>query len=651
MLSKETKPVVPFELLFWLLLTPTLSLLCGISILGFTSIFFLGLSSIVLGQYIISWLGLFENSIKLVYWGTSFFVGLLASSISYLIFKSSIWPLMAIGTFLFIIDFRKKYNFHTLNKTTYLLVFVLILASFPFLVKSELFFHIFRHLPEIPDIETFIWPDPYFQTNIVESLTSHGLGSASFEAGTKLKYHFLGYAPASVISYVSGLNSYQSLHSIWIPLCFLFVTNSIMLIANTFDKANKPINYILSIGLFMALVPINHNDLIFNLPNDGTGYLIPCLNSGTNVGLIVSILAFASLHQLNASKKNIAAAALFSCLLIVIKVTLFFAFGLYLICFLLLKYYFSKEKIYLLLVFIFILVSAILYKGFISDPTGLRKMVFEPLYLIRYVQTFAKTHNNGLAILIYFVLLLLWGNYRWISLLQSNNKAQNLIPLLMTGIAVMIFVNTFEIKGSVPDINLNYNGSFDLIQFIKAFFFLLSLISINTIGKCSVEYGYFFKNKLINYSFLVFSALVIVGWALPMYRNLRYKTHENPWLNEINKDLSHISQKDYILAIYPQNKAIYSGHAISSDLGDFWVSIYAKNGGYNFSSDNIHRWKLYDDLMTDTNTVTLQKIKQDSKKIIFISTPDDHYQYNTLSSTHNQLIKVPDTKWLYQIQQ
>lgn len=595
-----THAVANILCLFFFLFYPITFQTIGLTQVGLVGIGLMGMA--LIGSAILSYSKAITNIF--VYWMLSYIIGGVFIGV-----LSSVLPTKTLGLTIIllcivsiIIWVKRKAHLTQLENTTGL--FSIVLSAGIILAYTLIDSDIYQATNTFTFQSENSLPDPYFFTLIAQSLSVDHLFNAFYDQGGALNYQIIAFFAPSFFTKLFDIPAQVSLWGIWMPAykLFGFVLLAFSIKMYVRDAISTRWWIIpLIVTLLFALAPINPKYLIhFDLSKIvflGTGYLLPGGNPPFTMAIALMGATLILFKQRDWTKFD---GILYSCLLALIigtKTALFIPFGIYMGILSLFKY--NENKKPLLYTISAALLGACIYVVLFGSSDGLIKIYFNPGFYIEYFNELLKTTGLLRGTITMVASLLIWGGVRWIILAAGffQNKTK-LLPELLAILAAMGFTVLlpllFRFKLLAPDGTVLQDVSFDLIQFIRAAFFLL------TISSTIVLFNLKFKKQKLNQITIIALCLYC---SITLLSNIhRFMTEDvieadNTWRREVRKE----STLKGLYAISANRT--YSGQLLAAEgIGPWWFTCKRGDGsGYILTNKNYYRAEIMNQLITNNN--------------------------------------------------
>ncbi len=448
------------------------------------------------------------------------------------------------------------------------------LVRFPFLFASE---------------EISASPDSDYFTSIVATMRHGTVGSAVYEVGAPLAYHVLSFFPPSLFAAATASPSHVALWGVWMPLYKVLGLLLIAEVSNRFigRREWQPVwRDALIVGLFILLSPL-HPLYIFKLvPRNfvwlGAGWLTGGGNPPVTAGIIWAALALAAVFPKRAgdepSKRDLVLLLAVLATLIAVKVPMFFAVGVFLTAVAFVRALRGRRALLFTVMAAAPFAVAIYAWSFRGAATVAS---FRVGYLPTYFARLAGVNGEGWHVLVIgsFVgvaVFVVWGSIRWSgiavlcclkespSLVRRRREAAIATVVTLFGCSLLATTTSLTARGGVID------TSFDLNQFPRMAFFLISIFGVAGVGA-------FLASRKIPPIYRRAGLAVVGLWcslaAVPLVlNNLRHPPPSatfNRWLASVRGELK--ERKPVRMAIDPSK--LYPGLLLTaSDLTPFWVA-------------------------------------------------------------------------------
>ncbi len=631
--------------LFFFLFYPITYGTIGLAQVALVSIGLLGLAFI--GSALLSYSKAITNIF--VFWMLSYIIGGIFIGV-----LSSVLPTKALG-FIFVflcfvsivIWIKRKAHLNLLANTTGL--FSIALSAAIILAYTLIDSDIYQAQNTFPFQAENSLPDPYFFTLITQSLSVDHLFNAFYDQGGALNYQIISFLAPSFFTKLFDIPAQVSLWGIWMPAYKLF---GFLLLAFGIKKSVK--NTISSkwwiipliVTLLFALAPINPKYLIqldlSKIVFLGTGYLLPGGNPPFTMAMALMGATLIFFKQSDWTKFD---GILYTCLLALIigtKTALFIPLGIYMGIMSLFKYNYDKKP--LLYTISAAILGACIYAVLFGSSDGLIKIYFNPGFYIEYFNQLLQTTGLLSGTIIMVSSLLIWGGIRWLilatGLFQNKTKLLPEILAILTAMAFTVLLPLlFRFKLLAPDGSVLQDVSFDLIQFIRAAFFLL------TISTIIVLFNLKFKQQKLNQITIIALCLYCsVTLASNIHRFMTEDVIEadNTWRKEVRNECT----PKGLYAISANR--IYSGQLLAAEgIGPWWFTCKRGDGsGYILTNKNYYRAELMHQLITNKAPhIQIAKMKSEGVKYI-VAHPDNIAIFEQLEMS-GLLLQNDNNKWLF----
>jgi hypothetical protein len=660
---------IPSVLMWWLLMllplfiTGTASLILCVNVLC-------GIGACCLiGGILISSVNLFNDFLYVSFSGVSIFLGSLLLSL--LIFIPLIGQLgLFVSLFscssVLIFIFRKRIILSFTLERADIIAFVI---GFIVMVAISMQGDLARALHTIPvrfDGEDIT--DAHFFTAMVASIRKGSIFNAAYEVGSPINYHTLGFFIPAFWANLFGISSHQALWALAMPFYKIvtFLLNYELLYFFFKDKVAKGATWFLIVAILLPVVlaPLHPLYLLKFDPKNfvfsGIGYILPGGNSPFTftfpVVLITLLLFYGIDWKVSPLTYPKIIFALLLASIVVGKLPLYFVMIAFFAVVIFKRLVTDKEKLaaYLPVSILALALSAIFYKVFLTAQ-AVTKLSFKFGYLLqsfgdimhRPVETKGQQIFMGFCILAIF---LLWTGLRLAGLAglyKSGNKefkelATGSITALLACIALSLILHLDRVDRYG---NILREGTFDILQFIRAGYYLLTVAA-----GVGIMYLFLHFNAKPYYKrpFVYISGIWFLCALTALVANMKFDKPLNnyTWFNENYEALKTGRYNDGFVAVNPFQK--YHGIMLSSsDMGTYWTAMGQANGCYNSTLKNSYRWDMFTAMLQKQDATSLNAVKKEGVKYIF-STPEDSSVFHNLAQKYPlQIKKAPGAKWIY----
>lgn len=601
--------------------------------------------------------------------GASIFLG--SFVLAFLVFIPSLSQFQLLGgiliwTFILLLFFRKKIEFTFALQKADIVAFV---WSSILMVAISVQGDMERAFSAIPvrlgneDIT-----DAHFFTAMVASVRTGTIFSASYETGSPVNYHTLGFFIPAFWAKLFAISSHQALWGLAMTfykvitfllgyeVLYLFFKNKVVKGATWFIVIGMLLPVVLAPLHPLYIIKLNPKNFVFS----GVGYILPGGNTPFTFSFPVLLLAIITFYSIDWQKGlltygKVLFAALLG-LLVVGKLPLYLV-ALVFFGFIILKRLIAgREKItwYILPALLSMILAAVLYKVFLTAQNA-TKLSFKFGYLIQsfgdMMHRSANTTGQKMFIVAAIVaIFLLWTGIRlaglW-GLYKSDDKRLKEICLgsiasllACIGVTLVLHIDHMDRYGHILR-----EGSFDLLQFVRASYYLLTVAA--GIGIMYL-FTHFNTKPYYKRPFVYISAIWFFCAIVALVANMKWDRplKNYNWFNDNYAELKTGKYSDGLITVNPFQK--FHGIMLSScDMGTFWTAMSQSEGCYNSTLKNSYRWDMFNDVLQKQDETSLQAMKKEGVKYIF-STPEDSSVFSGIALKYpNELHKVAGTKWIY----
>ncbi len=626
----------------------------------------------MIGGLLLSNIKAFNDFLNISFSGVSLFVGALVLSL--LVFipgvsQVQLFAGMLIFTLLLFLVFRKNMTpSFTIDKGDV----VAFLWSFILMVAISAQGDLPRALSAIPvRLNNEDITDAHFFTSMVTSIRSGTIFSASYEVGSPLNYHTLGFFIPAFWAKLFSISSHQALWGLAMPFykIITFLLGYELLYYFFKDKVAKGTVWFILLAILLPIVlaplhplylaKLNFHNFVFS----GMGYILPGGNPPFTFSFPILLMAIITFYDIDWQQKNIINAskvlfALFVAALIIGKLPLYFVFMVFVGIIILKRLAFDKARVmdYLPTAILSLFVSAVVYKVFLTVQTG-ATMCLKFGYLIDYFGELlhrpASTVTQKAIIMgAIIVILLLWVGIRLAGLWGLYKSGTRRLKELATGsitamLAAVVVALILHIDHTDGHGHILRDGTFDVQQFIRASYYLLTVAA--GVGMMYLFLNYSTK-PYYKRPFVYVSAVWFLCALIALVTNLRYDKPQADytWFNENYKELKTGKYNDGLITVNPFEK--FHGIMLSSsDMGTYWTAMAQGNGGYNSTLKNSYRWQMFNDVLQKQDDLSIAALKKEGVKYVF-STPEDSTIFSGISQKYpGKFQKAAGTKWIYVI--
>lgn len=501
-------------------------------------------------------------------------------------------------------------------------------------------------------------PDSFFFTLVAESYSNFGHSNSFFDFGANFNYQPIAFYPPAALSKLSGMPAQVTLWGIWMP--FYKMAGPIIIcygIIKHFVKNRNHVGwlFLLSILLFYSLAPINPKYLL-TLELDkivwlGTGYLIPGGNPPFTAALLIGgVVMHIFFSKAKYSIVDQVLLVILIALLINTKIAFYIPFGIFLGVIALFKYFMNADKQRLFLLLLSVIPALFFYLlPFNSTGDSMAHFSFDPGYYIQSFMTLVGTSSYSKGLVTMIGTLAIWGGIRILIMLigLKINLKETVSYVIAAFVALFLSVllpSLLTLKLVAPDGTLLQNLTFDLVQFVRGGFFIITIATLIVIFS---QWEAFFSKKWIATSLILFSLLVVSSNA-SRFINTRMPEEDQTWRNEVRKELNSV-QKNGLFAIKGTRK--YSGQLLAAEgIGPWWFTTKRGDGsGYIMNNRNYYRSDAVDSLFFGNNpSQIIDLMKQENVQLI-VATPETRAKLEELKNT-NYLKQSHKYYWIYTLE-
>jgi hypothetical protein len=494
-------------------------------------------------------------------------------------------------------------------------------------------------------------PDPFFFTLLTHSISVDNIFNAYYDSGAPINYQIIPFLAPAFLSKTFGVAAQVSLWGIWMPAYKLF---GFTLIGHAILKhvrvgfQRKWWSLPLIIILLFTLAPINPKYVIdFQLSKLiflGTGYLLP--GGSPSFTLAIGLMG-AVLFLFKNDDWDKVDGILFTILLALIigtKTALFVPLGIYIG--ILALYKLKEDKRPLIYSICSAIIAAGIYILLFGNSGGLIKIEFNPGYYVEYFNKLLHTEGLFRGTINMLGALIIWGGIRFgiliIPLFRHKEKIPREIVAILSALLITILLPLLlRFKLLSPDGSILQDVTFDLIQFVRAAFFIITVVSI--IILLNLE----FKSKRNEQVVLIltFAYCSLTSLSLIYDRANRSRIPEDDaWRSQVSSECP----DEGLFAMSGSRK--YSPQLLAAQgIGPWWFSCKRADGsGYIMTNNNYYRAEIFDRLLqADNSKLQLKKMRKEGVNYL-IAQPDNIEIFIELKK-QKLLVQNDSNKWLFEI--
>ena len=631
--------------LFFFLFYPIKYNTISISQIGMVAIGLLGIA--LIGGAILSYSKSITNTI--VFWMLSYIIGgIFIGSLSSILSTQSLIIVFVVLCFisLWILYKRTNHIKQLENNAEVIPLIISTLIIFSYTLISD----INQAQNSLPFQAIKGLPDPFFFTLITQSISVNHIFDAYYDTGAAINYQIISFLPPAFFTKLFGIPAQVSLWGIWMPAYKLF---SFILVGYAILK-NIKITYQhkwwslpIIIFLLITLAPINPKYLInFDISKIvflGTGYLLPGGNPPFSLAIAMMGTVLLLFKQNEWGKFD---GILFTCLLALIigtKTAIFIPLGIFIGILAMFKYKDSKKP------FIYTICSAILagciYILLFGNANGMIKIEFNPGYYIESFNQLLHTKGYFRGSINMITALIIWGGIRFgilsISIFKNiKNIPKEIIAIGTAMLFTILLPLLLRLKLLAPNGAVLQDISFDLEQFLRATFFLLTIVAV------IILFNIRFKTKKRNQlAIILISIYCTLTFTSNAYRftNKNIIEDNNSWRVEVRKECP----KDGLFAMSGNRK--YSPQLLAAEgIGPWWFTCKrGDRSGYITTNKNYYRAIIMDKLINNNPEIQLEAMRREGVTYI-IAHPENIDIFEKLKQ--EKLVYQNDTnKWLFKL--
>ncbi|MBI9062181.1 MAG: hypothetical protein JEZ14_09335 [Marinilabiliaceae bacterium] len=499
-------------------------------------------------------------------------------------------------------------------------------------------------------------PDPYFFTLVTHSLSVDSPLNSFYDQGGAINYQIVSFIIPAFFTKLLSIPAQVSLWGIWMPVYKLFgyilLASGILNTVNNRSFTGQWWSLPSVILLLIALAPINPkyilNFEISKIVFLGTGYLLPGGNPPFTMAFAIIGTVLILFNQSKWKVYDATIYIVFISLLVGAKTAMYLPFGIYIGIRSIWQYKTNRAR------FIYTIISIIpagaIYYLLFSNSEGLIQIRFAPGYYIEYFNQLIGNQNILFGSVVMIGSLIIWGSIRLVIIMIGFFNArkacleQTCAVLVALGCTIALpLLLRFELMA--PKGTLLQDVSFDLIQFIRAAYFLLTISSITILFDITP------KNKIIGkslyYSFFAYCLLTLSS-NIARLTSVKIQEEDQTWRNEVRKEINLKSNNHSCYAIYANHK--YSGQLLAAEgIGPWWYTSKRNDGsGYIMTNKNFYRSIVMEQLLNKAHPeINFTTMKTEGVTSI-IATPYTKATFDYYKSL-NLLIQQNGNKWVFQI--
>lgn len=516
--------------------------------------------------------------------------------------------------------------------------------------------------------------DYFFYSTIVQSLKiNQNFNSTIYAQNIATNYMFFPFIAPAQLANFAGLSSQLALWGVYLKLAeflsFALIANTIIIIAqklyaNNFKGTRIYLKLLITSCLLLLFAPLHFVNIIkFNFSKvllHGTGYLLPTGSPGYCISIILLGILLLLILTTNTPKVAEKILVIF-CLAFFAgsKIALLFPtiifIGLYSIFL-----SFKKNNSWFICIFMGGIAVLLVYYWIMYNPDSSSVMKFTRfgIQLTQFEEFAVKLSIKGSLIKKVFIAgcicIFNWCGIKLLLLLVSlkeiktkfNDFSIIVFSLLIT--LIISFLPSFFLQVDLVDEFNNYitDGSFDLIQFIRSAFFIITIFAILSL----LYYLFYVTSKIwriISFSFVsIWILLISYSFAKS---NFGYRLiYDTKWYYEAKIDCDKVGPK--LLAA--QCNSEFSGQLLTT-LGVYpfyCTGTRADGDGYIFTKTEYKRNTEMRILLDSTQTLSqrkimINKLKQNNVDCL-IATPTNIKKFNK-AVNDSLLMPIANTKWMY----
>jgi hypothetical protein len=447
--------------------------------------------------------------------------------------------------------------------------------------------------------------DPTFFTSVVSSLNTSPFNHTINQYGSHLNYQFFSFLPPSMLVHWTGIASQVALWGVWMPFCVMLFGLLIgvlpVLWLNNDRIKSLGIAPIIAFTVFIGLSTLHIKNFVnLDLTNvflPGIGTLSPGGNVPFTVGSNLALLLIhAVIHESN-SKFKISNLVLLGILLGAItgyKVALLPAVVSFTVIYIFIR---SKRILGPFILSISTIISAFVFYFVCNPAAGFSKVVFEPLTLFREISNIYN-FEKGSILLGLGVLAIHVGVKSFIPLIKDIPST--LKSAYWSSVFTLIICLLFPMFLGIHYIDANGNflkdTSFDMLQFARSGYFLLTVASVGPVVFLLSKPK---KLGFLKALFLGHVALVFISWNKhTFFEKAEVDQAYIHFKRELKTELAFSS--DFNVACLADSKFNFQGVSADYRSVQYFNTTNAQipHSGYKFSNEDFWRNLLIDSMKT-----------------------------------------------------
>ena len=504
-------------------------------------------------------------------------------------------------------------------------------------------------------------PDQYFFTAIVASIKKYNsIFNSAFAYGTPISSQSMSFIPPAILANMSQLTAHISLWGIWVPFYKIFGIAFLSYSINFYTGTQKNFLYLFLTGMMILfLAPLNPKSFLDVCTGyfiwNGHSYIVPGGNPPFMlgffwVGMILFLLFYLEKCEYNKCGLESILFILLLSSLIVVKVALFPIVFLFCV-FVGSKWILIGSKRVILIYLITFLAALFWYKLFFGFANGLVTITLDVGYYLEKLIVDYKLVNFALPlpIAIALLLILFFGIRLMFILVGLKGKNRRLmISLLVSFLFVFVFVNLIRLNIYNAQGKLIQDLSFDLVQFIRGSFILITSISIIPFISIVSAKKSRIKN-LLKVSLVLWSIPIIISVITKLKESNSYRKVTNEWLADMGKEIN--EDNTNVLAMI--SDPMHPGQLLSArELGTWWTNCMRADGtGYVITREHLRRSEMLENLLnkdsTEDQILIIELLKKEGVDCL-VATPNNITYFEELAAK-GLVFRRNNSNWMFDL--